>query len=239
MSQPSQDAVMTRHRQRALGLSVAGAAIASAILLLLHPETTADRARQLTIIAAHSGTWTVVHVLGFFVLAWYIPVVIGLGRLAGRRRPRLNAIAVTLGVLGAVAVAAINTIEVVLTKMAAFPQARPQMVNLYRQISPPHLFVFPLELGLTVALCLLAFLLWEADAIPAWTSVALAIGALAEFVGHPAAVQALVVSGAFLQAAAAARIGWLIVKTSETGKDSSAQTTSNVLASTGIDPRRQ
>ena len=199
-------------RRLATGLSTAGAPFVAAVVLLVHPKTVTDRTRQLAIIESHTAAWTAVHVIGFFVAVWYIPMLIGLVRVAGPRKKGLGLLGVTLGVVGTVAVAAINVVEVVLTKMVEVPAARGQMADLYARITGPKLFVFPLEIALTAGLCILAFLLWDAEAVPTWAALAIGIGSLVEFVGHPAGVQAMVMAGAVLGAAGFARLGYHILR---------------------------
>lgn len=202
-------------RRVVLGLSTAGAPIAAALLLLVHPRTVTDRAEQLSIIESHTAVWTAVHVIGFFVAVWYIPMLIGLARLAGDRRRKLGLLALTLGVIGTVAVAAINVVEVALTKMIEVPAARAQMADLYAQITGPNLFVFPLGIALTVGLCILAFLLWDAETVPVWAATAIGIGSLVEFIGHPASLQVLVIGGATLGAIGFARLGCHVLRSSD------------------------
>jgi len=205
-------------RRVVLGLSTGGAPIAAAILLLVHPRTVTDRTRQLTIIESHTAMWTAVHMIGFFVAVWYIPMLIGLARLASDRRRKLGLLALTLGVIGTVAVAAIDAVEVVLTKMVEVPAARAQMADLYARITGPNLFVFPLGIALTVGLCILAFLLWDAEAVPAWAAIAILIGVLVEFVGHPAGLQVLVMGGGTLGAIGFARLGYQLLRSNPDGE---------------------
>ncbi len=202
----------TQVRRLPIGLSTAGAPLVAAALLLVHPKTVTDRTRQLAIIESHTAAWTAVHVIGFFVAVWYIPMLIGLVRVAGSRSKGLGLLALSLGVVGTVSVAAINVVEVVLIKMAEVPAARGQMADLYAQITGPKLFVFPLAIALTAGLCILAFLLWDAETVPTWAAIAIGIGSLVEFVGHPAGIQALVMGGAVLGAAGFARLGYRILR---------------------------
>ncbi len=58
-----------------------------ALGVLLHPEEAGDHARQLEIIAAHSGAWTTAHVLLWVGALLLIPAVLGILSLLDRRRP--------------------------------------------------------------------------------------------------------------------------------------------------------
>lgn len=156
--------------------------------VLLHPAEADDPARQLEIIARHSGAWATAHLLIWLGALLLIPGVLGIMAILDRRRPALATAGGLLAVVGCVSLASLTAVEQVLREMALGD--RDQMVALAGRVDqsgPLNATAQLPGLALVLGIVVLVVGLWRSDLAPPAICIALLVGiALASAVGTPA-----------------------------------------------------
>ncbi len=209
----------TLSRSKRLRKAICGSCLiaAPALLLvggLLHPEETADAARQYEIISSNADRWELAHWFIAASMLLMVGAVLGLAHQLHERRPAegiLGGAVALVGVLALFAVAAAET--VVIPELGRSSEA--DAAALYERIfafgSTRWTVLLLAVLLLPVGLISMSYGLYRARVAPMWAAVALGLGALVFGVALPTGSAVVFAIGLGAMVVGMAPIGWKVL----------------------------
>lgn len=187
----------------AAGVSMIAGPLLITIGFALHPRDKSDEAARLALIAQHPSRFWLAHfviVLGF---AATIPAVLGLVHLARRRAPELAYLGGALTLLGIVGTAVTIGLDGITGWLMIHNPHRAAMVSFQQQLNHTRALIPYAVIGggaFTLGLLVLAGGLYMSRAVPRWSSVGVAAGAIAAIVGGSSPPVAATIGSAVLLA---------------------------------------
>ena len=202
---------------------VAGACMVLAPLVLLvaaviHPETKADEAAQVSVIAAHLDAWYAAHLLALIAIVLAVPAVLGLMHMLREREVALGHVGGGLGLVGLLAFTGIVAIEGFVGWQMGAAGDRGAMVALMERVNDSTGIVIPffvMSFGFALGMICLAAGLYRARAVQSWMALFVTVGAVAIAVAGPAALGWLMIVGAAFLFVGLGSIGRLVLVESD------------------------
>ncbi|MGH3133460.1 MAG: hypothetical protein ACRDNY_06930 [Gaiellaceae bacterium] len=215
----------SRFKRQATGLAMVIAPLVIVIAELLHAKFETDAAKQIEAVADNPGRWYAAHVLVLLAVAGAVPAFLGLAHILRRARPGLAHLSLVLFVPGAVALAAVAGMEIVLWQMAQPEASRAEMVALAERLdeSAGVAGLFAVVLLFPLAWLLAGIGLYVSRLVPVWAAVAIAVAQPVGFAGELAGgPKALAVAAQVAFAIGLVPVGIAVLKQSDQAWDEPA-----------------
>jgi hypothetical protein len=178
----------------------------------LHPEETADAARQFEIIAADVGQWELAHWIISASMLLMMGAVVGLAHLLHERRPAEGIIGGAATMVGVMALFAVASAEAAITPEFGRPDLT-GAAQLYERVAEGGaiwVLLVPVLL-LPLGLILMSYGMYRARVAMTWVVGCIAVGSAAFAVSLPTGSPLAFVIGSVLMFAGLARVGWSVL----------------------------
>lgn len=181
---------------------------------LLHPDESANAARQYEIIAGNADRWEFAHWIITASMLLMVGAVVGLAHLLHERRPAEGILGGAVTLVGALALFAVAAAEaVVVPELGRSSEAGAGAI--YEQTfafgANPWTVLLVAALLLPVGLVAMTYGLYRAQLVPTWVAGALGIGAVVLAVSLPTGSAVAFVVGLAGLVVGMSQIGWTVL----------------------------